>query len=252
MDDKTFVDSFWLNEFTFSKYHYTDNRHGAKVNYVAYIKEGYVIFKLSDRTIRVDKGEFLFIPKGCCYESLWYGEPIVNFYSFGFMHSPVDIEAFSIQAIEATDEAVELCKKVKTGRKADSLSVGYVYQLFGMLLPKMLEYKPSSKELLVKKAIKYMRNNPTFSIADIAKYCAVSESGLYASFRKVINKTPIETKNEILAEKVMGLLTTTDMTLDAICELLHFSSVSYMRRVFRNRYNMTPKEARKENITKLI
>ncbi len=247
MNEITFANSFWLNEFNFSKYHYTDNRHGAKVHYIGYMKEGYAVLKSAGRTVTVKKGEFLYIPKDCCYESFWYGDPIVNFYSFGFMYSPVSDISMSIQNIEATDEAVALCQKIKTGIAVDSMSVGYVYQLFGLLIPKMAEYVPTNKEKLVKKAIDYMRKNPSFTVASVAKYCTISESSLYAAFRKVLGKTPIDTKNEILAEKTMALLTTTDMTLDAICETLNFSSVSYMRRIFRDRYNMTPKEARKEN-----
>lgn len=246
MNDKDFSKSFWLNKFSYSKYHYNDNRHGAKVNYIGYMIDGYAILKSTDLTVKVQKGDFLYIPKGCCYESFWYGEPTVSFYSFGFMHSPITETSMSIQTIEASEEAIELCKKIKTGITADSMSIGYVYQLLGVLAPKLSQAEPSSKERLVKKAIDYMRTNPAFTVSDVAKYCMVSESGLYSAFRKVIGKTPIDTKNEILAQKVMALLTTTNMTLDEICEALHFSSVSYMRRIFRGRYNMTPKEARKE------
>jgi AraC-like DNA-binding protein len=91
-----------------------------------------------------------------------------------------------------------------------------------------------------------LRNNPNLKIPDIAKYCNISEPGIYSIFRRYLNKTPNEIKNEILCKNAVSLLTTTNKSVQEISDTLNFSSTSYFRKILREHTGKTPLEIRKE------
>lgn len=92
-----------------------------------------------------------------------------------------------------------------------------------------------------------MRNTDDFTMKDVATHCKISESGLYPIFQKVFQKTPLEMKQEILCEKAVQLLTTTDLSVEEISNRLLFSSSSYFRKILRKYTGKTPREIRKES-----
>lgn len=76
-----------------------------------------------------------------------------------------------------------------------------------------------------------MKNTDNYTMKDVSAYCEISESGLYPIFQRVFQKTPLEIKQEILCEKAVQLLTTTDLSVEEISNRLLFSSSSYFRKV---------------------
>ena len=101
---------------------------------------------------------------------------------------------------------------------------------------------------VVEKAIGYMRECPESKISDIAKLCNISESGIYIIFKKQLNKTPNDIRLEILCERAVLLLKTTDKTIQEISDTLGFSSTSYFRKILHHYIGKTPREIRKETV----
>ena len=109
--------------------------------------------------------------------------------------------------------------------------------------------KISEKSLinpLIEKAIQLMTNNPNMKIFEVAKACNISEPGIYSIFKRQLGKTPNEVRLEILCNKAVNLLTTTNKSVQEISDLLSFSSTSYFRKTLHKYTGKTPREIRKK------
>ena len=118
-----------------------------------------------------------------------------------------------------------------------------LYALLHRLLPQMAYKTKKPTDETVVKARKYMEIDPKLSIAEIARNCGLSESGLYAAFRQQ-GTTPVEFRQRLLCEKAVTLLISTDMTVENVSDTLGFSTPSYFRRVLKKHFGKTPKEIR--------
>lgn len=99
---------------------------------------------------------------------------------------------------------------------------------------------------VIENAMEYMDRHPDFKIADIAKYCSISESGIYSLFKRELNQTPNEVRLKILCKKAVLLLTTTDRSIQDISDALGFSSASYFRKTLKQHVGKTPSKIRKD------
>jgi len=72
----------------------------------------------------------------------------------------------------------------------------------------------------------------------------MSSSRFYEVFREAIGESPINYKNRIRVAHAKMLIQE-GKTLDEVCELLHFSSPSFLRRMMKKFLGITPKEAKR-------
>ena len=77
-------DSFNFLRIHFEKYHYTDNRKGSPMNYIAYMLKGRAEIVSKHTTIKINEGDIFFIPVNLPYQSYWYGDDEIEFLSYGF------------------------------------------------------------------------------------------------------------------------------------------------------------------------
>ena len=91
-----------------------------------------------------------------------------------------------------------------------------------------------------------MKTDPHKTIPQYAQLCGVSEALLYHHIKKATGKTPNRIRQEILCEKAANILTTTNYTIEEICDMLKFSSAAYFRKVFHDIYHKAPIQIRKE------
>ena len=92
-----------------------------------------------------------------------------------------------------------------------------------------------------------LRTDYDLSVAEVAKRCNVSETGLYAEFRK-LGTTPVKYRMEEQIKRAEKLLVTTDLTALEISEICGFSSEAYFYRVFRRLTGKTTREVRYERM----
>lgn len=246
MKEADFYKSFRFNIFNFSNYHLTDNtKIPTRYHYFGYLIKGKAKIKAGSKELLLSPNEIFYIPKGLKYQSEWFGEEI-KFYSFGFEISPIN-KFFALQKISCSDKAKaifnELCKEIPITEKG----IGKLYYFFGEVCDDMQQTKNGHSNPTVEKATEYMTCNLNFKISDIAKYCNVSESGIYSLFKRNLNKTPNDIKNQILCEKAVSLLTTTNKSVQEISDSLGFSSTSYFRKILKSYTGKTPLEIRKES-----
>ena len=137
--------------------------------------------------------------------------------------------------------------ELETDLSVSLLSVGRLYRFLGSTCGHMQQENTRSRSVMIGKAMDYMRQNTAFSISDVAGYCGISESGLYAIFRRELHRTPIQVKHEILAQQASALLRTTDLSVEEISRRLNFSSASYFRKILFAQTGKTPTQIRKSH-----
>lgn len=251
INDTIFSQSFRFINVKFNKYHFTDNRCGAPSHFFAYMLSGRCEIVTETQKVEIEKGDIFYIPNKCPYRSYWYGEDEVSFISLGFLNMPnFDGKTYPVQVIgnngnaEIYNDAVELIKSLPETAHLCARDVGTFYTLVGMLLPVMSCAVPSRESEIVNKCVLYLKENPLAKIPGAAKHCAVSETALYAAFRKVSDMTPNELKNNLLLERAKDILISSDSSVEYISDTLGFSSTSYFRKKFKSRFGITPKEMR--------
>lgn len=113
-----------------------------------------------------------------------------------------------------------------------------VYRIFSLLFP--IEQKDDC-------AISYINSHYTeqFSVPQLAKQCALSESVYRRRFRQLTGLSPVQYINQLKIEKACQLLQSDDISHQQISEFLNFYSVSYFYRVFKSVTGQTPGEYRK-------
>lgn len=246
MNDTFFSNSFYFRSLLFDTYHYSDNRAGAPQHYFAYMLSGNCKIVTDTETIKINEGEFFYIPNNCPYRSYWYGNPTIKFISLGFEFMPnFDGAEFPVQVIKRTSEPEKIFFQLAESTHRTAADIGALYTLIGMLIPQMVHRSPCRTQEIVRKATDYLLTHPTASASELARHCAVSEASLYSAFKKSSTLTPNNLKSQLILEKAKDALTSTDKPIEYISDTLGYSSTSYFRKKFKDYFGITPTEMRK-------
>lgn len=230
----------------FDKYHYTDNRVGVQLYYLAYMLKGKAKIKSADETIYVNEGDVFFIPKNLGYQSYWYGEDEIDFLSCGFtsLMTEDDLNC-KLQLVSCDDDVKEEISNIFENDRLDCNSLIHFYTVMQKIIPALKPKNDSAESVITETVKSAIENNPHSLLSEIAKECAISESYLYSVFKHTTDTTPNDYKQKIICEKAIELLLTTNKTVEEISSLLNFSSSSYFRKVMKKQTGSTPHEIRK-------
>ena len=251
MNDIDFSKSFIFNIFKLKKFHLTDNsKTPVTKHYFGCLIKGTAEIISKKERIKVKPNEIFYIPKGLKYQSRWFSDDSgqIEFYSFGFEFSPIN-RSFVLQKINCSQKAKKLFDELCLEIPITDKGIGKLYYFFGEISDNMKQAKNPYTNNTVETAIDYMSEHHNFKISDIAKYCNVSTSGIYSLFKKHLNKTPNDVRLEILCEKAVLLLTTTNKSVQEISDTLGFSSTSYFRKVLKAHNGKTPLEIRRTSFS---
>lgn len=243
-------DNFNFYKICFEKYHYTDNRKGSPMNYIAYLLKGHVKIVSEQGTMNAEEGEVFFIPIHLPYQSYWYGSDKIEFLSIGFQNIEAnEIINFPLQTVNCGEEMKKRILSVPTeGNAISCKALGIFYGALSGLMPYLKNNQTiSKKEEIIKRAKKYITANTDCSARDIARECNISEPYLYMLFKENVGCTPHDYKLKIKCKKGADLLLTTDKTVEEISALVGFSSASHFRRILKAQTGLTPKEVRKNS-----
>lgn len=250
MNETNFFNKFRFNIYRFQKYHFTDNSKVAvPCHFFGCLIRGTARIKTATSELHLQPGEIFYIPKGLRYQSYWFGEDgkEVSFYSFGFEISPID-KPFILQKIQPSQKAEELFAQLCRYIPFTGKGIGTLYYFFEEVAGSMLVAQMPYTHPTIEKAIAYITENPNRKISETAALCNVSESGMYLLFKKYLRKTPNDIRLEVLTEKAVVLLSTTNQSVQEISDTLGFSSTSYFRKILQSRTGKTPLEIRKGSI----
>ena len=242
--------NFYFMHLNFLNYHYTDNRKGSPMNYLAYLIKGTAKIVSENKTLHLNEGDVFYIPKNLPYQSYWYGKGDIEFLSYGFQDLQLGENTnFELQTIHCTPELVEKIKSLPTpGKIVSCEALSRFYTVMSEIHP-ILEYASKDhEEFIVKRVMNNIQKFPFHTLPEIAKLCDISESYMYMLFKKVLHTTPNSYRQQILCEMGIRLLQTTDKSVEDICSMLNFSSSSYFRKVLKKHTGKAPRDIRKNRI----
>ncbi|MBN2546483.1 MAG: helix-turn-helix transcriptional regulator [Spirochaetes bacterium] len=105
---------------------------------------------------------------------------------------------------------------------------------------------------IIKKAKNYIEinYNNSISVDDVAKYVCISSSHFLHIFKKLTNYTYIEYLTKVRLNNAKKLLLNSDLNITEIAFNTGFNDSNYFSTVFKNYVEMSPKDFRKQNLTK--
>ncbi len=250
MNNITFFKSFSFRCFSFSRFHHTDAAKGTVCHHIGYIKAGRADFVTEGMTYSFSCGDVFYTPPGCRYHSYWYGSDSILYDSYAFTYLPSRQNVFyKPQRLELSAEARINLRRLSENKEVGCASVGLLYSILGECLPNMETVGDRhSKSAVIDRARAYICAHPRFTMRELAAHCHISESGLYAAFRAVAGRTPVEEKHRIQIEKAVLLLSTTDLSVEEISFRVGFSSPAYFRRILKEERGVTPREIRRAEL----
>lgn len=251
MTDAEFYKSFHFNVFLRRHSYSTDwmKDAGAPEHYFARLIKGTAKIVTARETLHIQSGDIFYIPHHLRYRSYWYPneEGEILLLSLGFQYFPSEAHvSYKLQTIDCNATEKAMLAELENDPTLSPLSIGRLYRFLGEVTPKMQLHSEKSGNTTISKALEFMRQNTAYSIKDVAAFCGVSESGLYAKFKKQLNETPVMVRNRFLVEKAVELLSSTDLTIEEISGQLGFCSSAYFRKVFRAQMGNTPNALRKQ------
>lgn len=101
--------------------------------------------------------------------------------------------------------------------------------------------------LLSEKIIKYVETHykENISIHELCDRFFISKNKLYDIFLELCNTTPIKYQLQLKIKESKKLLTTTNMSITEISNLLGFSNYNYFSKLFKSETGVTPSKYRK-------
>lgn len=240
-----------ISQYSFRKYirqnlHSPGPRRKFNSLIIGYIKKGYAKFLYKGKTFYAYEGDLIYIAYETRYQSVWFGNPDVEWYGITFnFKSQYSFNEYQFQILK--DYPPELFDKMcETYEASYFLSVSYFYQLLDDVYKKLkADLKPMSY-LAVEPAIEYIENNYNrdIPISTLVTLCHCSESGFFKLFKKSTGVTPIAYKHNIMIQNALDLLSHTTLSIEEISSHVGFSSSNYFRKIFIKLTGKTPKELR--------
>ncbi len=247
MNEILFSKSFRFHRLSYDKYHHSDAGGGVPCHYFAYMEKGRCKIVSERGTREFAAGDVFYIPMGLKYQSYWYGEPEISFRSYGFLSFPdAEQKHYCLQEVPCDSEVIEIFRTLPVGIPVDCEILGRFYTAVSKVLPVMRSGSFDSAKKIYRDALGYLYQNPQCTVPEMAKFCNVSQSMLYAVFKKVAGKSPNALRQEILIDRAVQMLVTTDRQVQEISDTLGFSSTSYFRKVLKEQMGKTPSEIRRE------
>ncbi len=240
-----FRNSFFFKYYKYTNYKHTDNLQGVSLNYFAYMTKGNARLCTDTQTVNVREGDIFFIPSGCKYHSYWHGSPDIEFISLAFRFFPnFENKHYPPQVLPYTDEALPLFQSIIEQEPINARTVGQLYTLIGILMPLMSCQQSDQQDELIDRVKELIAEDPKYTVAELSKKCAVSESALYSAFKKRSDKSIQQIKKEVSMETAKTLLLSTDTPIEEISQRLGFSSGTYFRKCFKDFYGVSPRAMR--------
>ncbi|MBR2965433.1 MAG: helix-turn-helix transcriptional regulator [Clostridia bacterium] len=249
--DNIYVTELSTSNHFFKNHHFCRGNSNKRKTRIGLVLKGSGTYIYLNKRLSVSEGDAVFIPENIYCYSEWQGTPDISVvYLSCFMH----YESFTYepQRIE-----IDECIKSDILQIAELLSGGELeileaYSRFYKILQTVITKLEKTNivfDKTLQTAIEFITDNwdKSFSVADIAKKCCVSESSLYHLFQRELGKSPVSFLNSIRINLAIEKLENSNFSISTIGKLVGFNSENYFRRVFTELTGTTPLKYRKKH-----
>lgn len=203
---------------------------------------------LDGSTFTAEPGDVMLLPKGARYSFRYLLPPgktvhplLINFQCCQTDDTEPMLNSSAMRLCKDDGTLLPLFIEAATLYKSNAHPAhlkATVYRVLSLLFP---------KEQQDDCCLDYIDSHFTeqFSIPQLAKRCALSESVYRRRFRELTGASPIQYINQLKIEKACHLLRNSDIPPQQVSEYLNFYSVSYFYRVFKAITGQTPGEYRR-------
>ena len=206
-----------------------------------YVTRGGVDFVTAEATVSVKAGDTVFLPKGCRYEAVFRGETediLVNFDA-----TDADVLLAPKFLFPASERLASLFEELAAAATLAEMRPWRTQGLFYLLADALVcetRREDDPHAALLEKVYRLLHSDEEISLAEIARACAVSESGLRRIFKEKTGKTLLAERRDFRIKEAKRLLENTDLSLAEIAERLHFFDAAYFSRIFHRTVGVTP------------
>lgn len=262
--------TFYFVTYRYWKKNYFDQKNGSSYYSFKYLSKGVGRITYGNTTMEVHQGDLIYIPRNFPYTAYWKGEEYAELITCGttifpeaqavIYYPPYWAKAkkgekasqtvpipFGIQKIP--QEFVQEFLAIPRDSAPDTRALAMFFSWLEKVVPHLQVEEKDNGARLAERAVDFIEKNPGCRVAEIAQYCGVSEPGLYNHIRRVTGRTPNQLRQEILVKRAVSLLSTTDISVHDISDMLFFSSPNYFRKILKDYTGKSPSQIRKDGRT---
>ncbi|MFP3090372.1 AraC family transcriptional regulator [Treponema sp. TIM-1] len=226
---------------------------------IDYCASGTGYYFMVDHWVKYSPGTFCFVPPPLVHESILSQTDKADIYGIKFLVANdrhillPPREPFVVKVPpERRSKILSILKKI-TGQSVQDLPISSLMlnNLIALLhdLKNSLEYLEDANLLTqVKQAVDTGYSFP-LKIADIALQLHLTPEHLSRQFKKLSGQTLASYINNLRINSSITMLVNTDMPLKQIASECGFKNVNYFNTVFKQRYAITPREMRRQNLS---
>lgn len=243
---------------------------------LVYVTGGNAVFSYADRSVEMNAGDWLLIPKDtfysadtsdyCEYYYFHFSADLIpcgdtlpetkNEWGFGFTAEPVETANDPSAACFLTDflhfpdhvsVMLPLCAKLHHRLYKPQSEAEYEFQLiFGQILLELSKQLRNAADppcsALVNRIVNYIHENlsETITLNQLADRFGLSKSYILRLFRQTFNTTVTVYINNVKLDNAAQLLLTSKKNINEISEFLGFSDSAYFSRLFKRRFGVCP------------
>lgn len=244
------ITEFSMRHMRFDTRHFCDGSAGKLHTSFGYIVKGCDTLTTEHLTLELREGSFFYLPEGIRYRSEWKGSPSIEYYMLHMTFAREEERKFEPSRIEALSgpemqERISRIEQGLSGGEGDQFgALAALYRLVSEALPHLNPWEEPKSSPALQKAVEYLKENYNrdFSMAELAKYCFLSESRLYHLFDRELKISPLRLRNEIRVNRAVAMLRAKETSVGEILAETGFSSEAYFRKIFKEQTGMTLSE----------
>ena len=228
-----------------------------------YIYKGKGYFTLSSgESFEAGAKDMIYLPYGEKYTSFWRGyedDPEIHYFILDIVlkdngNNVVDFGAepgIIIHDSASNYKGIfnEIIEEYNSNPIYSLACVSLVFRFCYEVICNQKTDKIPIKYQKIMDGIFYINNNylDSFTIGDLAKMCAVSESCFRRLFYEYKGRQPIEFKNSLRIRKAKELLMTGKYTVTEVASMVNCGDLKYFSKMFKRYMGCTPSKVLQEN-----
>lgn len=233
----------------------TYREHGRIDYQIICVTEGEGEFLVSGEKVTVGKGGIVIYPPNVRQDYFFSKSKNSSYCWIHFTGSGVEklLESLNLNTgtlqINNSFDFLNTCKEITFECQIKAINYEmYISGLLISLLSKIsrLVEKPNIKNKNLIKVLKVMHTQYKNDLTndDYAKLCNLSKYHFIRVFKNNTGMTPHAYKAHLLIDKAKSLLSTTDLNINEIAEILAFDDAMYFSRIFKKFTGMSPTDFR--------